>query len=41
MSGGGIGSDIKVWHDLSNDATIERFDKDAAESVAYLRYAFG
>lgn len=41
MSGGGVGSDIKVWRDLSNGATIDQLDKDAAESVAYLRYAFG
>ena len=38
--GGGIGSDIKIWRDMSNHATIEQLDKDAAESVAYLRYVF-
>lgn len=39
-SGGGVGSDIKIWRDLSNGASLEQLDKDAADSVAYLRYAF-
>ncbi len=40
QSGGGIGSDIKVWRDLSRGATEEQLDRDAADSVAYLRYVF-
>lgn len=39
-SGGTVGSDIKVWRDLSNQATEEQLDLDAANSVAYLRYVF-
>ena len=40
MSGGGVGSDIKVWRDLSNGATTEQLDEDARRSVEYLRYVF-
>lgn len=39
-SGGGVGSDIKVWRDLSKGATIKELDLDAAQSVEYLRYVF-
>lgn len=39
--GGTIGSDIKIWRDLSHNASDEQLDLDAAGSVAYLRYAFG
>ena len=38
--GGQVGSDIKIWRDLSRSASIEQLDKDAAGSVAYLRYVF-
>lgn len=38
--GGQIGSDIKVWRDLSGGADDERLDQMAAESVRYLRSAF-
>lgn len=38
--GGGVGSDIKVWRDLSDGATDEQLDKDAAESCAFVRKAF-
>ena len=41
MSGGGVGSDIKVWRDLSNGATTEQLDADARRSVEYLRYLKG
>lgn len=40
-SGGGVGSDIKIWRDLSRGASIEQLDADAADSVKYLRYVFG
>ena len=36
-SGGGGGSDIKVWRDLSNGASTKMLDSDASDSVAYLR----
>ncbi len=38
--GGTVGSDIKVWRDLSRNATGEQLDRDAAESVAFERYIF-
>lgn len=40
-SGGTIGSDIKVWRDLSEGASTNQLDQDAKDSVAYLRYVFG
>lgn len=39
-SGGGVGSDIKVWRDLSKGASIQMLDQDAAWSVAFLRGVF-
>ena len=36
--GGKIGSDIKVWRDMSRSASIEQLDHDAKGSVEYLRY---
>lgn len=39
-SGGGVGSDIKVWRDLSKGATEAMLDQDAAASVAFLRNVF-
>lgn len=41
MPGGTVGSDIKVWRTLKDNPTAERLDADAAESVRYLRFAFG
>jgi D-psicose/D-tagatose/L-ribulose 3-epimerase len=38
--GGGIGSDIKVWRDLSDNGDEKQLDADAAGSVAFLRYVF-
>ena len=38
--GGTIGSDIRIWRDLSHGADISRLDKDAAGSVAFLRHVF-
>ena len=35
-----VGSDIKVWRDLSCGATEAQLDADAADSVSYLRYVF-
>lgn len=39
-SGGKVGSDIKVWRDLSMGAATEQLDCDAAASVAFLRNVF-
>ena len=35
-SGGKVGSDIKIWRDLSMGAATEQLDRDAAASVAFL-----
>lgn len=39
-TGGGVGSDIRVWRDLSDGASDEQLDKDAAESCAFVRKVF-
>ena len=39
-SGGGVGKDIRVWRDLSDGASDEQLDKDAAESCAFVRKMF-
>ena len=39
-SGGTVGSDIKVWRDLSKGANEAQLDEDAKNSVAFLRYVF-
>lgn len=39
-SGGKVGSDIKIWRDLSMGAVTEQLDRDAAASVAFLRNVF-
>lgn len=41
QTGGGVGSDIKVWRDLSGGADATALDRDAADSVRFLRYVFG
>lgn len=40
LMGGEVGSDIKIWHDISNGASMEKLDQDAANSVAFLRHVF-
>ncbi|MBQ9564196.1 MAG: sugar phosphate isomerase/epimerase [Synergistaceae bacterium] len=40
MSGGTVGQDIRVWRNLLDDVSEERLDRDAAESVRFLRNAF-
>jgi D-psicose/D-tagatose/L-ribulose 3-epimerase len=39
--GGQVGKDISIWRDLSHGATESMLDKDAADSVAYLRKVMG
>jgi D-psicose/D-tagatose/L-ribulose 3-epimerase len=39
--GGGIGSDIKVWRDLSDNADEARMDEDARQALAFSRYVLG
>ncbi len=38
--GGGVGSDIKVWRDLSEDADEAGMDAEIAESVKFVRSKF-
>lgn len=36
--GGQVGSDIKVWRDISNGAGEDRLDEDARRAVEFQRY---
>jgi len=38
--GGTVGSDIKIWRDLSNGADELELDQDAKESLEFCRYLF-
>ncbi|CUX64318.1 MULTISPECIES: sugar phosphate isomerase/epimerase family protein [Agrobacterium] len=40
-TGGTIGSDIKVWRDLSNGADVAKMDEDARNSLAFSRFVIG
>jgi D-psicose/D-tagatose/L-ribulose 3-epimerase len=39
--GGGVGSDIKVWRDLSDNANEAQMDEDARRGLAFSRYVLG
>ena len=39
--GGTVGSDIKVWRDMSRGASIDQLDRDAADALTFERYLFG
>ncbi|WP_342471557.1 sugar phosphate isomerase/epimerase [Metasolibacillus sp. FSL H7-0170] len=39
--GGQVGQDIKVWRDLSNNATEEQLDKEIKESLQFVKSMFG
>lgn len=39
--GGQVGSDIKVWRDISKGATEEQLDRDARDAREFLRYLIG
>lgn len=39
-NGGGIGSDIKIWRDLSGNASPSQLDTDAQNSVSFLKNIF-
>lgn len=41
MTGGTIGSEIKVWRDLIPGATEEKLDKDAEGALQFVRHVFG
>ncbi|MDR1800318.1 MAG: sugar phosphate isomerase/epimerase [Lachnospiraceae bacterium] len=36
--GGQVGSDIKIWRDISEGATMEKLDMDAKNAVAFQRF---
>ncbi len=38
--GGKVGEDIKIWRDLSQGASIEQLDHDAAQALAFEKYIF-
>ncbi len=39
--GGGVGADIKVWRDLSDNADEAKLDADARQSLAFSRFVIG
>ena len=39
--GGGVGSDIKVWRDLSDNADEAQMDEAAQQALAFSRYVLG
>ena len=39
--GGQVGSDIKVWHPMLSEETMEKMDADVAASVKFLRGSWG
>ncbi len=41
MTGGTIGSEIKVWRDIISDTSEERLDRDAKGAVEFVRHVFG
>ncbi|MBQ7372440.1 MAG: sugar phosphate isomerase/epimerase [Blautia sp.] len=41
IHGGEVGRDIRVWRDLKENCTEELLDREAAESVAFLRKLWG
>lgn len=41
VMGGGVGSDIKVWRDLSDNADLAKLDADIKESCAFCKKVFG
>lgn len=40
IHGGKVGQDIRIWRDLKKDCSEEVLDKEAAESVVFLRSVF-
>ena len=40
-TGGTIGSDIKVWRDLSGGAGLANMDEDARNALAFSRFVLG
>ncbi len=40
LTGGQVGTDIRVWRDLSNGADAARLDEEARESLVFLKTMF-
>jgi D-psicose/D-tagatose/L-ribulose 3-epimerase len=40
LAGGEVGSDIKVWRDLSGNATAAKMDREIKNSLKFLKQAF-
>lgn len=40
-TGGTIGSDIRVWRDLTGGADEAKMDEDARQSLAFSRFVLG
>ncbi|OAQ40224.1 hypothetical protein A5N82_10780 [Christensenella minuta] len=38
--GGTVGSDIKVWRDLSEGASVEQMDEDIREALRFVKKQF-
>jgi D-psicose/D-tagatose/L-ribulose 3-epimerase len=39
--GGTVGSNIRVWRDISRGADEDKLDRDAREALAFSRYILG
>lgn len=40
LTGGQVGADIRVWRDLSGNASLEKLDADARESLVFVKECF-
>jgi len=38
--GGEVGRDIRIWHNMYDDLSENKLDKDAADAVKFQRYMF-
>lgn len=38
VKGGAVGKDIKIWHDIIENPSEERLDKDAGDALKFLHY---
>jgi len=40
LEGGQVGNDIKVWRDLSGNATAAKMDREIKNSLKFLKQSF-
>ena len=40
VPGGSVGRDIRIWREIVSDVSVEALDRDAAESVQYIKSIF-